>query len=125
MLEREDIFSEDIQDEKYKLKNLTDTLILINYEKKYGLEIPKRNDLREGFLNPYIAMYNGLKLRLLKDKIINQEEFEKSLYYYLHEDERLLKKAINLASSRITNYEDEIIYVSNEEEILDNIELEI
>lgn len=107
MLEREEILNGHIQDDKFKLKNLTDALVIINYEQKHGMEIPGNSDLREGFLNPYIATYNSLKIRLLKDKTINQEEFDKTLYCYLHEDEELLKEAIHLASSRIINYKEE------------------
>lgn len=117
MLKKDEIFDGNMKDDKFKLKNLTDALIIINYEQKNGMKIPENDDLREGFINPYIATYNSLKIRLLKTQTINQEEFEKSLYSYLHEDEELLKEAIHLASSRITNYKEENVYISNEDEL--------
>lgn len=115
MLEREEIFNGHIQDEKYKLKNLTDALMMIYYEQKHGMQLPDNSDLREGFLNPYIATYNSLKLRLLKDKTMTQKEFEQKLYGYLHADEEVLKEAICLAASKMTNYEEDSVYVGEVE----------
>ena len=114
MIKQEDICKRDLENANVRLHDVVNLLLEIRFDEKNGVQIPTQTDIMSNCCNRLINKYNGLKIEYLMNHTLTKDEFEKRIYFLLHEDEEIFNEAEEIVNTIKTSYKTDINDIEEE-----------